>query len=299
MFTLFCLYPSLDRKEAEPEKLRLARDQQDQLGEPLVMFTASLCLQGAGGGLETCCQVLPTQLSPTYSQLPLDKYRRLHDDVKPIKAVFYCRSNLEISSERCALFIGEQSFKELSECGSASDSVLGQEAARSTSPTLRCQLILFGAECSCQPPEPNVQPQIRFTKRLSEMSVLPFHHLMVEVLASPSPLVDPLSGEETVGDKEAEPEPSHHRSAVTPADSGGDHRNRKRPLKASEIVTRFQILRTRLKGQDIRLSYYLYLVVSTLLLLLLRRDSVVFDSQGYEMDWQPVLVVVSLPVAQC
>ncbi|CAB1443442.1 unnamed protein product [Pleuronectes platessa] len=45
------------------------------------------------------------------------------------------------------------------------------------------------------------------------MSVLPFHHLMVEVLASPSPLVDPLSGEETAGDKEAEPEPSHHRSA--------------------------------------------------------------------------------------
>lgn len=50
------------------------------------------------------------------------------------------------------LFISKQSFKELSECArSASDSVLGQEAIRSTSPTLRSVLILFSAEYSCQP----------------------------------------------------------------------------------------------------------------------------------------------------
>lgn len=50
------------------------------------------------------------------------------------------------------LFISKQSFKELSECArSASDSVLGQEGIRSTSPTLRSVLIPFSAEYSCQP----------------------------------------------------------------------------------------------------------------------------------------------------
>lgn len=50
------------------------------------------------------------------------------------------------------LFISKQSFKELSECAqSASDSVLGQEGIRSTSPTLRSVLIPFSAEYSYQP----------------------------------------------------------------------------------------------------------------------------------------------------
>lgn len=61
------------RKWTENKEVCLAYDQQKPTGEPPFtpfMFTACFSLWGAKA--EMCGQVLPTQLSPTYSQLPFD-----------------------------------------------------------------------------------------------------------------------------------------------------------------------------------------------------------------------------------
>lgn len=52
------------------------------------------------------------------------------------------------------------------------------------------------------------------------MSMQLFYYLMVDILGLPLPSADLLSSEVTVTDKEARPAPSHHHTAVAPADSG-------------------------------------------------------------------------------